>query len=121
MLAMKANTNAASGIGSSNSTTAIAPGSAAHTFAEPVIAEGIRPVVVEPEFIAMPAPGKVCPYSSLQRGMLYALERDGLIKTVSLRRKGTTRGRRLIVLSSLKNYLRRLDAVQNAADREVQP
>lgn len=68
---------------------------------------------VEPEFIAMPSPGRECPYSGLKRGMLYVLEREGLIKTVSLRRKGSARGRRLIVLASLKAYLRGLNAEQN--------
>lgn len=79
------------------------------TVAAPVrVAAGI-----EPEFVAMPAPGQACPYSGLKRGALYALAKDGLIRTVALRRKGTTRGRRLIVFSTLKNYLRGLDAEQN--------
>jgi len=67
----------------------------------------------EPEFIAMPPPGMVCPYSGLKRGALYQLASDDLIRTVSLRRKGRTRGRRLIVASTLRDYLRRLDVEQN--------
>jgi hypothetical protein len=68
---------------------------------------------VEPEFIPMPPPGTVCPYSGLKRGALYQLANDGLIRTVAIRRKGTTRGRRLIVASTLRDYLRRLDMEQN--------
>ena len=72
---------------------------------------------IEAEFVAMPGPGQVCPYSNLKRGALYALCRDGLIQTVSLRREGTTRGRRLIVLTSLKAYLRGLNALQNGGNQ----
>lgn len=46
--------------------------------------------------------------------MLYQLARAGHIKTVSLRMPGKTRGRRLIVLATLRDYLRRLNAEQNA-------
>ncbi len=67
-----------------------------------------------PEFVAMPAPGQVEQYSGLKRGMLYQLAKEGLIRTVSLRRTGTTRARRLIVLDSLMRYLRGLDAAQNS-------
>ena len=84
----------------------------APSIAEPVIASG-----VEAEFCAMPAPGKTCPYSGLQRVTLYALAREGLIRTVALRRPGTTRGRRLIVLSTLREYLRKLDAEQNGGEK----
>ena len=84
------------------------------TFAAPLIAEPHSPAGVEPEFIAIPGPSQICPYSGLRRGMLYALSREGLIKTVSLRRPGRTRGRRLVVLSTLRDYLRGLNAEQNA-------
>jgi hypothetical protein len=60
----------------------------------------------EPEFFAMPPPGQTL--EGLRRGALYALWRDGLIETVSVRRRGKTRGRRLIVAESLRRYLRRL-------------
>ena len=67
----------------------------------------------EPEFYAMPAPGQTCVFSSLRRGALYSLWRDGEIETISVRRKGRSRGRRLIVGSSLRAYLRRLRQEQN--------
>jgi len=60
----------------------------------------------EPEFYAMPGPGQVL--QGLRRGALYCLWRDGEIETISVRRKGKARGRRLIVAQSLRNYLRRL-------------
>jgi hypothetical protein len=56
-----------------------------------------------PEFYAMPGPGQVL--EGLRRGALYCLWRDGEIETVSVRRKGKARGRRLIVAESLRNYL----------------
>jgi hypothetical protein len=58
------------------------------------------------EFYAMPGPGQVL--EGLRRGALYALWRDGEIETISVRRKGKSRGRRLVVGESLRNYLRRL-------------
>jgi hypothetical protein len=89
------------------------------SFSAPTVAAPIRGAgSIEPEFIAMPGPGQVCPYSGLKRGALYALAREGVIRTVTLRRRNTTRGRRLIVLATLKAYLRGLDAVQNKLDRE---
>jgi hypothetical protein len=83
------------------------------TFAAPSIAGGVRLSYVEAEFTSFPSQDQVEPYSSLRRGKLYSLAREGHIKTVSLREPGKTRGRRLIVLSTLKAYLRRLNAEQN--------
>lgn len=88
-----------------------------NTFA-PVAVPVPATATIEPEFIPMPPPGKACPYSGLQRGMLYALAKEGLIRTVSLRRKGTTRGRRLIVFASLRDYLRGLNSEQNGKTKE---
>ena len=70
----------------------------------------------EAEFWAMPSPGQAL--QGLRRGCLYCLWRDGEIETVSVRRKGHTRGRRLIVAESLRNYLRRLRAEQNPTGKQ---
>ena len=78
------------------------------TTSAPVAAPVRVAAPIEFEFLPMPGPGQVCPYSGLRRGALYALWREGLIETISLRRKGRSRGRRLIVAESLKNYLRGL-------------
>jgi hypothetical protein len=69
----------------------------------------------EPEFWAMPGPGQTL--QGLRRGVLYGLWRDGEIQTISVRRKGHSRGRRLIVAESLRNYLRRLQQEQNAGKK----
>jgi hypothetical protein len=66
-----------------------------------------------PEFIRYPRPGTLEPLSGLRRSQLYALAAEGHIRTVSLRRKGKTRGTSLIVANSLLGYLRRLVAEQN--------
>ena len=99
------NNNAASGTGDQSSSA---------TIAAPSLAAPVRPGGVEAEFTPMPSPSQVEPYSGLRRGMLYQLARQGHIKTVSLRMPGKTRGRRLIVLATLRDYLRRLNAEQNA-------
>ncbi len=65
----------------------------------------------EPEFYSMPSVGQTC--NGLRRGALYCLWRDGEIETISVRRKGRARGRRLIVGDSLRKYLRRLREEQN--------
>ena len=70
----------------------------------PIVAQ--RPNEPQPEFYPMPGPGEVL--EGLRRGALYCLWRDGEIETISIRRKGKTRGRRLIVADSLRRYLRKL-------------
>lgn len=65
----------------------------------------------EAEFWAMPSPGQTL--QGLRRGALYSLIRDREIESVSVRRKGHTRGRRLIVAETLRTYLRRLREEQN--------
>jgi hypothetical protein len=42
---------------------------------------------------------------NLRRSHLYQLEKDGLIKGVSLRRRGAARGRRLWSIDSIRAYL----------------
>lgn len=87
----------------------------AFTTTAPEVAPVVAQYKIEPnEFLPMPGPGQTCPYSGLRRGALYCLWRDGEIETISCRRKNHTRGRRLIVAESLRNYLRRLRAEQNA-------
>jgi hypothetical protein len=60
-----------------------------------------------PEWVRMPKPGAVCPWSGLGRSHLYALIGEGKIKTVSLRREGTARGVRLIHLQSVLDLISR--------------
>jgi len=62
--------------------------------------------VTSPEFFALPRPGMVCPVCGLGRSYLYKLLRDGQIRSVSLRERGKTRGKRLLVADSVLGYLR---------------
>ena len=68
---------------------------------------------ITPEFLRFPRPGEKEPYSGLRRSQLYNLVDEGLIKVVSLRRRGKLRGTTLIVADSLRAYLRRLVAEQH--------
>ena len=65
----------------------------------------------QPEFIRLPKSGP-CPITGLTRSKLYDLispsEDNGFkppVKSVSLRKRGQTKGTRLIVLQSLLDYL----------------
>jgi hypothetical protein len=65
-----------------------------------------------PEFIRLPKLG-LCPITGLSRSKLYDLispnEGNGFkapVKSLSLRKRGQTKGTRLIVLQSLLDYLR---------------
>lgn len=44
-------------------------------------------------------------FSGIGRTSLYSLIGEGKIKTINLRRPGTARGRRLVHLPSLREYL----------------
>jgi hypothetical protein len=57
---------------------------------------------LEPEFLTIPAS---CRFSSLGRTEIYLAIRDGRIKSISLRKPGTARGRRLVSVASLREYL----------------
>jgi hypothetical protein len=90
------------------------------TSSAPVIAPVMAQCGAEfPEFLPMPSPGQTCRYSGLRRGVLYQLAREGLIETISIRRKGRARGRRLIVAETLRNYLRGLRDEQCRRRKEV--
>jgi hypothetical protein len=87
-------------------------GAGEFTSSPPEIAPIPDAVSNEVEFYSMPSSGQTL--QGLRRGALYCLWKDGLIETISVRRKGKGRGRRLIVAESLRKYLRRLRAEQNA-------
>ena len=81
-----------------------------------------RPVTTEPpkvaekleaEFMSLPSPGKRCPLSGLSRSTLCELAALGKIRTISIRREGNSRGKRLVAVESLRHYLRTLEAQQN--------
>ena len=58
----------------------------------------------------LPGPGKRCPVSGLSRSMLYQLATLAKIRTISLRREGNSRGKRLVAVESVRHYLGTLDA-----------
>jgi len=68
--------------------------------------------VTKPEWLRLPKPGHLCPYSGLSRTTLFQLAKAGLIKSISLRKRGAARGIRLIGYDSLMAYLRGLEATQ---------
>jgi hypothetical protein len=57
---------------------------------------------LEPEFISIRA---ACRFSSIGRTQIYLLIRHGHLKSISLRKKGAARGRRLVSVASLRAYL----------------
>lgn len=75
----------------------------------------------KPEFLALPRPGHVCPVCGLGRSYIYQLIRRGKIQSVSLRERGKTRGKRLLVADSVLAYLRsQIDGVPKCCgDRQA--
>ncbi len=66
----------------------------------------------KPEWIRLPPPGGKCPFTGLSRSSLYELvghiEANGFkppVKSVTLRKRGSSRGIRLISYDSLMAYL----------------
>ena len=68
----------------------------------PAVVHSGSVTVCEPEFIQVQDAVR---FSGIGRTNLYSLISKGKIKTINLRRPGTARGRRLIHLPSLRNYL----------------
>lgn len=64
---------------------------------------------IRPEFVRMPKPGSVCPWTGLGRSYLYQLATEGKIRTLSLRKRGAARGVRLIRLDSVIEYLTQVE------------
>jgi hypothetical protein len=69
-----------------------------------------RPI---PEFIRLPKPGQLCPWTGLSRSKMNELVLPGAandgkppVKSVFLRKKGSLRGCRLVVYESLVSFLK---------------
>ena len=92
-------------------------------------AEGVRfttaPVAIPtnatipamPEFIRLPRPGTLCPWTGLSRSKMWEVLQSGKVKTVCLRRPGAAKGARLIHLAGLLEYLHSLAEVLTPATR----
>jgi hypothetical protein len=64
-------------------------------------------IVTDPEFIEVPA---MKPMFAIGRTATFELIRSRKIRSVNLRREGKTKGRRLIEVASVREYLARLMA-----------
>lgn len=60
---------------------------------------------ISPFSIRLPRPGQRDPYTGLTRSALFALLKDGKVKSVSLKQPGCKRGVRLIDARSLVEFL----------------
>ena len=70
-------------------------------------------VPIVPEFIRLPKPGQLCPYTGLTRSALNELilatprnQRKPAVRSFALRQKGAATGIRLIDYDSLRHYIR---------------
>jgi hypothetical protein len=68
---------------------------------------------IQPEFVRLPKPGTLCPWTGLSRAKMNELilpcavnEFHAPVKSVCLRRPGAAKGARLVSLASLLGYLR---------------
>jgi hypothetical protein len=62
----------------------------------------------KPEFFRLPKLGQRDPHFGLPRSKFYELEKEGKIRLVRLRKRGTARGITLIPFDQVSGYLRGL-------------
>jgi len=65
-----------------------------------------------PEFLPLPSPGKICPWSGCTRSYLNTLILPNVdndfkpsVKSISIRKRGSVKGKRLVVGDSLRQFL----------------
>jgi hypothetical protein len=73
------------------------------------------PIEADHNWVRPPKPGHR--YFGLSRSHLYALDKAGLIRSISLRQAHHRRGVRLLFVPSIREYLDRLDREQNGAKK----
>jgi hypothetical protein len=78
---------------------------------DPVHATPVFVAGVDPEFLDAVGVRAVF---SIKRSLLYELDEDGLVESVSLRRRGRTRGKRLFSVDSIRRFLREQKKDANA-------
>jgi len=73
-------------------------------------------VTAKPEWLRLPAPKKRCPVTGLSRTTLYEIAVPGPandnrppVKSIVIKKRGATRGIRLVSYDSLMNYLASLE------------
>jgi hypothetical protein len=74
-----------------------------------------------PEWVRLPRPGTLCPWTGLSRSKLWETLQVGKVRNVCLRKEGALRGARLIHLAGLLGYLDSLinEAANLGADDEA--
>lgn len=65
-------------------------------------ARGNNTTVIEPEFIR---PSEAYALYRVKRGFLYSLIKQGKVRSIALRQRGSVKGIRLIVHQSLRDYV----------------
>ena len=55
---------------------------------------------------------------SIKRSLLWELDQDGLVESVSLRRRGRTRGKRLFNAESIRKFLREQRTQKNGVQKK---
>ena len=60
---------------------------------------------VRPEWVRLPKPGTLCPWTGLSRSKLWEVLQTGKVRNICLRKEGAARGARLIHLAALLGYL----------------
>lgn len=83
----------------------------------PVAAAARAAVPIHPEFIRLPRPGTLCPWTGLSRSKMWEVLQTGKVQTVCLRKPGAAKGARLIHLAGLLAYLYSLAEVLMPASR----
>jgi hypothetical protein len=79
---------------------------------DPVRATPVNVAGGDPEFLDAVGVGA---RFSIKRSLLYELDNDGLVESVSLRRRGRTRGKRLFSVASIRAFLREQKKEKTAA------
>ena len=88
----------------------------------------IQPQTITPEFIRLPKPGTLCPWTGLSRSKLNELvlpspvnDFKPPVRSVSLRNRGQLKAVRLIMFDSLIGYMRGLLQQQTMAGNAQSP
>jgi hypothetical protein len=86
----------------------------------PIVAQPTQTATVRPEWIRLPKPGSLCPWTGLSRTKLWELIANGHVRSVCLRKSGAKKGARLVHLASLLSHLESLASEQVPASPAVE-
>ena len=74
--------------------------------------------IAKPRFVRLPKPGTLCPFTGLSRTQIYVLCKTGKVKSFSLKRRGTSRGCRLIDADSLVTAIQEFSTTEGEGAAE---